>query len=150
MNPVLRSGIRPVAARHRGAIIHATDDVAVLIVDDQATFRAVARTVVALSAGFTVVAEAETGEDAVATAAANPPDLVLMDVNLPGIDGGEATRRIVAARPSTVVILMSTYAADDLAFDPADTGAVAYVHKENLDADVLDEVWAHHRPPVKS
>lgn len=138
------------AARHRGATISATDDVAVLIVDDQATFRSVARTVVALSPGFRVVAEAESGEDAVETAVANPPDLVLMDVNLPGIDGGEATRRIVATRPSTVVILMSTYAADDLPFDPADTGAVAYVHKEDLGADVLDEVWAHHRPPVTS
>ncbi len=135
-------------ARHRGAIIDATDDVAVLIVDDQATFRAVARTVVALSAGFRVVAEAETGEDAVATASSNHPDLVLMDVNLPGVDGGEATRRIVAARPSTVVILMSTYAADDLPVDPTETGAVAYVHKEHLDSDVLNEVWTRHRPPV--
>jgi two-component system invasion response regulator UvrY len=102
----------------------------------------VARTVVSLTAGFDVVAEAESGEDAVTSAADVRPDLVLMDINLPGINGIEATRRIVAAAPSTVVILLSTYAHDDLPEDAQDVGAAAYVHKEDFSPAVIRQVWA--------
>ena len=62
-----------------------------------------------LTPGFDVIGEAESGEDAVAVAAAQHPDLVLMDINLPGINGIEATRRIIAADPQTAVLLLSTY-----------------------------------------
>lgn len=121
------------------------DEVRVLIVDDQSTFRSTARTVVQLADGFTVAAEAESGEDAVAIAAAERPDLVLMDINLPGINGIEATRRIVAELPDVVVVLMSTYTAADLPADADTCGAQRYVHKEDLFPDVLSEVWAEHR-----
>lgn len=104
----------------------------VLIVDDQPPFRSVARTVVGLVGGWTVTAEAETGEDAVRLAADTHPQVVLMDINLPGIDGIEATRRVLAAYPATTVVLMSSYAAADLPADAADCGAVAYLHKEDL------------------
>ena len=70
--------------------------VRVLIVDDQAPFREVARTVVELTDGFEVVGEVETGEDSVNSARDLRPDLVLMDVNLPGISGLDATRQILA------------------------------------------------------
>ena len=73
--------------------------VRVLIVDDQAPFRDVARTVVMVSRGFEVVAEAGSGEDAVTAALEHDPQLVLMDINLPGIGGLEATRRIVDRAP---------------------------------------------------
>ena len=120
------------------------DDVSVLIVDDQATFRSTARTVVLLADGFTVAAEAESGEDAVETAQRVHPDLVLMDINLPGINGIEATRRIVEHWPDTVLVLMSTYTAADLPADAADCGARSYVHKEDLFPDVLSDVWEQH------
>jgi two-component system, NarL family, invasion response regulator UvrY len=104
----------------------------VLIVDDQPPFRAVARTLVSLIAGWRVVAEVETGEEAVAAAAVAAPTVVLMDINLPGINGIEATRQITAAHPDVQVVLLSTYAADDLPADATDCGAAAYVRKEDL------------------
>ena len=138
--------------RPRGAIIDddmsATDGttrtVSVLIVDDQLPFRAVARTVIGLTAGFVVAAEAESGEDAVAVAAARDPDLVLMD-NLPGINGIEATRRIRAAHPDVAVILLSTYSETDLPADARDCGAIAYVHKEDFGPALVQQLWQQHR-----
>jgi two-component system, NarL family, invasion response regulator UvrY len=91
-----------------------TSTVDVLIVDDQPPFREVARTLVSLLSGWRVVAEVETGEDAVASVEQAPPGIVLMDINLPGISGIEATRRITAAWPGVRVVLLSTYAADEL------------------------------------
>jgi DNA-binding NarL/FixJ family response regulator len=104
--------------------------VGILVVDDQAPFRSAARTLVRLVGGWSVVGEAVTGEEAVAMAAQTHPDVVLMDINLPGIDGFEATRRILMDRPETTVVLLSTYAVDDLPQDPASCGAVGYLRKE--------------------
>ncbi|MET1002070.1 MAG: response regulator transcription factor [Acidimicrobiia bacterium] len=118
-----------------------TRTVAVLIVDDQLPFRAVARTVIGLTAGFAVAAEAETGEDAVAAVATQAPDLVLMDINLPGISGIEATRQIRAEHPQTEVILLSTYSEADLPADARDCGALAYVHKEDFGPALVRELW---------
>lgn len=115
--------------------------VSVLIVDDQPPFRAVARVVVGLAPGFAVVAEAETGEEAVEQAAATAPEVILMDINLPGINGIEATRRIVSDRPRTVVILLSTYDAESLPADAANCGAARYVNKEDFSPQVLQEAW---------
>lgn len=120
----------------------ARDDVAVLIVDDQAPFRSVARTVVALAPGFRVAGESETGEQAVADAAELGPGLVLMDINLPGITGIEATRRILASGAGAKVVLLSTYTEADLPADARTCGAVAYVHKEDLSPAVLDRLWS--------
>ena len=116
-----------------------TMTVSVLIVDDQLPFRAVARTVIAMTTGFEVTAEAASAEEAIARVDAEPPDLVLMDINLPGMSGIEATRRIVEAHPQTAVILLSTYSEADLPSDAKDCGALAYVHKEHLDANTRDE-----------
>jgi two-component system, NarL family, invasion response regulator UvrY len=116
-------------------------DVPVLIVDGQAPFRTVARTVVALASGFTVVAEAESGEEAIELAGEHHPRLVLMDINLPGINGIEATSRILAADASTTVILLSTYTQDDLPADARSCGAAAYVHKEDMSPALLRRIW---------
>lgn len=113
----------------------------VLIVDDQPPFRDVARTVVQLAPGFDVVGQAESGEEAVALAGSLQPDLVLMDVNLPGINGIEATRQITEAGSATRTFLLSTYAAADLPPGARDCGAVAYINKEDLDPGVLRALW---------
>src|SRR4051812_46048968 len=83
------------------------DVVGVLIVDDQPFFRSAAREVVGALPGFHAVAEASSGPEAVAAVGRLHPELVLLDVRMPGMDGIEAARRIKAARPATVVVLIS-------------------------------------------
>jgi DNA-binding NarL/FixJ family response regulator len=120
--------------------------VGVLIVDDQAPFRRAARAVVTATPGFEVIGEAESGEEAVALADDLAPAVVLMDINLPGINGIEATRRITAAHPEVVTLLLSTYRREDLPAGADDCGAVAYVNKEEFGPDVLQD----HRPPSRT
>ena len=114
--------------------------VRVLVVDDQVPFRRAATAVCAMTAGFEVVGEAESGEEAVEIAAQTHPDVVLMDINLPGINGIEACRQILATQDA-IVILLSTYSRDDLPSDAQDSGALAYVHKEELTPNVLEDLW---------
>ena len=116
--------------------------VRVLIVDDQEPFRLAARMVVEVTDGFDVVGEAETGEASVEMAQELDPDLVLMDVNLPGIDGLEATRRILAANGPPVVLLLSTYEEADYAPRAAECGATAYIPKAVFGPDRLEAAWA--------
>jgi DNA-binding NarL/FixJ family response regulator len=115
--------------------------VRVLIVDDQEPFRAVARMVVELTDGFEVVGEAETGEDSVISARVLKPDLVLMDVNLPGISGLEAATQILAEPAPPVVLVLSTYEPAEYAPRAAEVGAAAYIPKSVFDPGVLTDAW---------
>ncbi len=119
----------------------------VLIVDDQPAFRSAARAVVALAPDFEVAGEAESGESAIDMAARLRDGVVLMDINLGDVSGIEATRRITASRDDLVVVLMSTYTADDLPADAADCGAAAYVHKEDLAPALLEDLWGRRPAP---
>jgi DNA-binding NarL/FixJ family response regulator len=118
----------------------------VLIVDDQKPFRLAARAVVEMTDGFEVAGEAESGEAAVEAAREVHPDLVLMDVNLPGIDGIEATTRILEqSEGRLVVVMVSTYEADEYAPRAAEAGAAAYIPKSEFDPDRLESAWASAR-----
>ncbi len=118
------------------------ETIRVLVVDDQAPFRSAAKAVVSRVEGFTMVGEAVDGEQAVAVAAELRPALILMDINMPGISGVEATRQIVANLPDTVVILCSTYNPLDLPPDASRSGALAYVNKEEFGPSELRRIWA--------
>jgi two-component system invasion response regulator UvrY len=119
--------------------------VSVLIVDDQAPFRRAAAAVVRVTGGFEIVGEAGSGEEAVELAGELGPQLVLMDINMGGISGIEATRRITTNAPDVVVILLSTYQAADLPADASTSGAVAYVNKEEFGPQILEDLWSRRR-----
>ncbi|CUU60193.1 Response regulator receiver domain-containing protein [Parafrankia irregularis] len=119
--------------------------VSVLVVDDQRPFRLAVRAVLRRAAGFVLAGEAETGEDALTAAARLRPDLVLMDVNLPGINGVVAGSRIQQDAPGTVVVLCSTYVRTDLPAAVADSG-LDYLCKEDLAPSVLRDIWRRHGP----
>lgn len=114
----------------------------VLLVDDQWAFRIAARSVLEAEGGYVVVGEATDGESAVALALRLRPDVILMDVRLPGINGIEATRQILARIPTTTVVLLSTHRAADLPADLLDCGAAGFVPKESLDPAVLARLLA--------
>src|SRR4051812_823106 len=117
-------------------------NVRVVVVDDQSLFRQAMAAVVGATEGFAVVGEAVSGEESITTCSELHPDLVLMDVNLPGIDGGEATRQLRALPSPPVVLLLSTYDADAGTAFMSDTGAAAYITKGEFGTDVLAAAWA--------
>lgn len=115
--------------------------VRVLLVDDQVPFLRAMRAVVEETDGFEVVGDACSGEDSLRAAAELLPDLVLMDVNLPDIDGLKATRRLNERPSRPVVLLLSTYDEDAGAQFVLESGAAAYVTKSALSPDRLLAVW---------
>ena len=118
------------------------DAVRVLVVDDQEPFRRAMATVVSATEGFEVVGQASSGEESLALAHALGPDLVLMDVNLPGIDGLEAARRLQATPSPPVVLLLSTYDETEGELFVSESGAVGYVTKSAFGPDWLRRAWA--------
>jgi CheY-like chemotaxis protein len=119
--------------------------VRVLVVDDVAAYRAAMVAVVGETAGFELVGQAGSGEEALVVAAELLPELVLMDVHLPGIDGLEATRRLLDGRPAPAVVLLSTYDDDAGQQFVAESGARAYVNKAVFGPDLLAQAWSTGR-----
>jgi DNA-binding NarL/FixJ family response regulator len=117
-----------------------TKSVRVLIVDDQESFRSAARLVIESTDGFEVAGEAATGEEAVRAVAEMSPDLVLMDMNLPGIDGPEATRQILGSNPDIKVVGLSTY--EEYHDRALAAGAVAFIAKSEFEPGRLSQAWS--------
>jgi DNA-binding NarL/FixJ family response regulator len=118
--------------------------VTVLAVDDQPVFRHTARELIAATDGFQQVAEAGSGEQALALAAELHPELVLVDVRMPGMDGIETARRLIDQEPGTVVILVSLEAVVDLPATVAEAGAAAHIRKQELSPRALRALWRAH------
>ena len=116
------------------------DDVRVLVVDDHESFRHAVAAVIDETVGFIVVASAASGEEFLELAEEVKADLILMDVNLPGINGIEATRVLTTRPKPPIVVLLSTYDEGELNYD--DCGAAAYITKSAFDPSRLAEVWA--------
>jgi len=120
-------------------------DVRVLIVDDQPPFRDAARMVVEMTDGFELAGEAVNGEEGIEMTQTLSPDLVLMDVQMPGIDGLEATRRIADLDDPPHVVVMSTHESGDYRETALKAGAFAFIPKAAFSMDALEEVWRQIR-----
>jgi two-component system, NarL family, invasion response regulator UvrY len=118
--------------------------VTVLAVDDQPIFLRAAHQLIADTPGFEQVGEATSGPEAVDMTAALHPDLVLLDVRMPGMDGIETARRIVALDARVVVILVSLEEIPELPASIASAGAAVHLRKQDLSARTLQEVWTAH------
>jgi DNA-binding NarL/FixJ family response regulator len=118
------------------------EQVRVLIVDDQLPFRRAAAAVVDLTDPFVVVGMAESAEDCLAVISDLRPDLVLMDLALPGMNGLEAAHELSALPKPPVVVLVSTHEEEEFGGSVRACGAVDYIPKSSFGPEPLQAAWA--------
>jgi DNA-binding NarL/FixJ family response regulator len=117
-----------------------TNPIRLLIVDDQRLMREGLRTLLELESGFEIVSEAANGQEAMDAYAELKPDVVLMDIRMPGIDGVEATHRIYTQWPDARVIILTTFDDDANVFEGLRAGAVGYLLKDLSGQELADAV----------
>ena len=117
----------------------------VLIVDDHTIVRKGIRALLAEIAGIEVVGEADNGQEAVAQAETLYPDVILMDLAMPKMDGIEATRQIKTSQPESRILVMTSFAADDKVFPAIKAGALGYLLKESAPEDLVQAIRQIHR-----
>jgi NarL family two-component system response regulator LiaR len=122
-----------------------TPAIRVLLVDDHPVVRQGLRALLSTHEGIEVVGEADDGEAAVAAAERFSPDVVLMDVVMPGMDGVEALRLIGERRPQTRVVMLTSYADERRAMEAVDAGASGFLLKDASPRDVAAAIRAAHR-----
>ena len=119
--------------------------VSVLLVDDQALFREGLRTLLAVQSDFEVIGEAANGEEAIRLASRLHPAVVLMDLQMPVLDGVAATRRLRAADPDCRVIVLTTFDDDEYVFEGLRAGAVGYLLKDAPSEKLFEAIRAAAR-----
>lgn len=117
----------------------------ILLADDQPLFREGLHTLLSVHAGLEVVGEAGNGEEALQLAAAKQPDVILMDVQMPVLDGVAATRRLHAEQPACRVIMLTTFDDDENVFEGLRAGAVGYLLKDAPSARLVEAIQAAAR-----
>lgn len=118
--------------------------IGILLADDHAVVRQGLRALLEAEEDITVLAEAENGRQAVAQAKEILPDVVVMDVAMPGLNGLEATRQIVRHVPSSKVLVLTSYADDDCVAQLLEAGATGYLVKQTAAADLLKAIREVH------
>jgi DNA-binding NarL/FixJ family response regulator len=122
-----------------------TEPIRVLLADDHPFFLSGVRTLLSTQPGIEVVGEARTGEAAIALAEQTQPDVVLMDIHMPGVNGIEATRQIVQTSPHIRVLMLTMFEDDDSVFAALRAGASGYLLKGADKDDLLRAIQAVHR-----
>jgi NarL family two-component system response regulator LiaR len=117
----------------------------VLIVDDHAIVRDGIRSLLATEPNIEVVGEADNGRDAVSRAQQLQPDVILMDLMMPAMDGIEATRRIIGDRPDARILVLTSFAADDKVFPAIKAGAMGYLLKDSPSEDLVRAIHEVYR-----
>lgn len=117
----------------------------VLVVDDHAIVRDGIRSFLATHPNIEVAGEADNGQAAVSAARRLRPDVILMDLMMPEMDGIEATRRIVAHRPEARILVLTSFAADDKVFPAIKAGAMGYLLKDSSSEDLVRAIHEVHR-----
>ena len=120
------------------------DTIKILIADDHAVVREGTRRILEQEQGMEVVGEAADGEEAVRLAAECMPDVAIMDVSMPKLDGIEATKRIKALYPGITVLILSAYDDDQFIFSLLEAGAAGYLLKDVRSRELVDAVRAVH------
>lgn len=123
-------------------------DIRVLIADDHRLFRLGLRQALEDAGEFTVAGEADNGEDAVRMAVRLRPNLILMDINMPRMDGVEATRKIMAEAPDSRVIILTMHRNDRYVFEAVKAGARGYLLKDIEENELVEKLRAVHRGEV--
>ena len=121
------------------------EKISVLIVDDHPVVRQGLRTFLELQEDLEILGEAGDGAEAVAQVEKLLPDVVLMDLMMPGVDGIEATRRIRAVSPSSKVIALTSFTDDEMVFPAVKAGAAGYLLKDVRPQDLADAIRTVHR-----
>jgi two-component system invasion response regulator UvrY len=122
-----------------------TRRVRVLTVDDQELFRGVARDVIDATPGFESIGEAASGEEGLEAVERLSPELVLLDVRMPGMDGIEVARQLAAKHPETVVVLISIEEGIDVP-SAGQLDTVPMVRKQDFGPRLLRRLWNEHGP----
>jgi NarL family two-component system response regulator LiaR len=122
-----------------------TKAIRVLIVDDHAIVRKGVRALLATERDIQVIGEACDGEEAVGQAQTLRPDVILMDLVMPKLDGIEATRRITAQQPGVHILVLTSFAADDKVFPAIKAGALGYLLKDSGPEDLVKAIHQVHR-----
>jgi two-component system, NarL family, response regulator LiaR len=122
-----------------------TMPIRVLIADDHAIVRKGIRALLSTESDIEVLGEAEDGAQAVALAAKLRPDVILMDLVMPGTDGIEATRQITAQQPGARILVLTSFAADDKVFPAIKAGALGYLLKDSGPDDLVRAIHQVHR-----
>lgn len=120
----------------------AGDQLRLLIADDHPLFRRGMRTILGTVPDFDLVGEAETGHEAVERSVALQPDVVLMDLQMPGGSGIQATREIIAASPTTRILVVTLFEDDDSVFAALRAGARGYVLKDTDEEEMIRAIRA--------